>query len=179
MATTYYRRDDGIVDPMGAGISGVQIALATQPADTSSFPPTPAVQLYADPLGKIPLKTAPQTDAYGRCFYYTLPGIYTVVYRSPQIATPTLTLVLPDQSIVAPYNGPTYNSDSTFNGSISPSPNGVTVGFTLSGVPTPPTSLVLMLNGLVISGYAFSGQTVVLETAPLSTDVITARYQTN
>jgi hypothetical protein len=41
-----YRRDETVVDAMGNPISGVQIGVASQPANTASgFPPSPAVQL--------------------------------------------------------------------------------------------------------------------------------------
>ena len=174
------RRDEEVTDPQGNPVSGVQIALATQPANTSSFPPTPAVQLYSDPAGKYPITQPVQTDQDGHASYYAL-LVLTCVYYSTQIATPTQTIVMPDQAIVPPSTEPQYNSDTSVNGSILPSPNGTVTGFTLSGTPVS-GSLILMLNGLVVLGYGMSvdsfGHTIVIfETAPLSTDVITATYQ--
>lgn len=174
---TYYRRDEEVVDSMGAPVMGVQIALANQPANTTNFPPTPVVQLFADPLGATPLTAAPQTDAYGHTEYYALPGIYTVVYYSTQIATPTQTLVLTDQIISTPTNLPQFNSDSTINGTIQPAPDGVTVGFNLSAAPALPASLILCVNGQVINAYAFANTTVIFETPPTAGSVITATYQ--
>jgi hypothetical protein len=173
---TYYRRDEEVVDSMGNAVMGVQIAVASQPANTSVFPPTPSVKLFADSVGT-PLRiNPPQSDAYGRVSYYALPGVYTVCYFSPQIATPTQTLVLTDQIISTETNLPSFNSDSTFNGTITPAPNGVTVGFNLSAAPAPPSSLILMVNGQVINAYAFANSTVIFETAPTAGSVITATY---
>ena len=119
---TLYRRDEEVTDPMGNPVSGVQIALATQPANTSSFPPTPAVQLYLDAAGNYPLSLHPQTDQDGHASYYVAqPGIYTCVYYSTQIATPTQTIVMPDQIIAPSSTEPQYNSDTTATGSILPS----------------------------------------------------------
>jgi hypothetical protein len=48
---TLYRRDEVVVDAMGNPLSGVQIGVASQPANTSSFRPSPALQIYADNAG--------------------------------------------------------------------------------------------------------------------------------
>jgi len=53
----------------------------------------------------------------------------------------------------------------------------VSTAFMLSASPTPPASLVLMINGLVQLAYAFSGQQVIFETPPHAGDVISAVYQ--
>jgi hypothetical protein len=44
---------------------------------------------------------------------------------------------------------PSYNSDSSSNNTITGAINGVNTAFTLSAAPTVPSSLVLMVNGLV------------------------------
>lgn len=189
---TLYRRDETLQDPMGNGVSGVQVFLCNQPTDTSVIPPTNLANVYADstgqtlldqvtaggvmPNGALRASQQLQTDAYGMVSYYALPGVYTVCYFSPQIATPTQTLVLADQIISTPTNLPSFNSDSSTNGTITPSPNGVQVGFTLSAAPAPPSSLILMVNGQVINAYAFADTTVVFETPPTSGSVITAIY---
>jgi hypothetical protein len=168
-----YRRDEEVVDHMGNPVSGVTCYLCQQPANVNLVPPSPLVPVYADPNGTQPFTSAPQTDAYGRCAYYAPPGKYTVVYHSPQIAGQTFALT--DQLIVAPATQ--FVNDSTADQSITPSPNGIATGFTLSGSPNPPASLVLMLNGLVVPAYAFSGSQVVFETPPRPGDIVTATYQ--
>jgi hypothetical protein len=174
---TYYRRDEEVVDPMGNPVTGVQIALATQPANTSSFPPTPAVQLFADSVGTPLSVNPPQTDAYGRASYFVRPSIYTVCYHSTQISAPGQQIILMDQAISGPTNLPQFNSDTTTDGTIRPTPNGVAVSFTLSAAPNPPASLVLTLNGLVVPAYAFSSSTVILQTPPPAGSVLNATYQ--
>jgi hypothetical protein len=177
---TYYRRDEDVTDGMGNPVSGVQIALATQPANTTSFPPTPAVKLYADALGTPLRVNPPQTDAYGHAEFYTLPGLYTVCYYSTQIATPTQMLVLQDQVVAAPAPLPTqFNSDSSTAGTITPLPDGFSVkSFNLSGIPHPAQSLVFCVNGIVQTGYNLVFATVSLLTAPPLGSLITATYQT-
>jgi hypothetical protein len=181
MATNLYRRDEEIVDAMGNPVSGVQIALATQPANTSSFPPTPTVKLFGDGSGN-PLPTPyPTTDAYGHCSYYAPPGLYTVVFYSTQIATPSQTLVLIDQVLQGPAQLPTqFKADSSTAGTITPLPDGVETQFNLSAVPNPAQSLVFSINGLYVSAYTLLPGllTVVLPTAPHAGALLMATYQT-
>jgi hypothetical protein len=101
--------------------------------------------------------------------------LYTVVYYSTQIAGRTLVLL--DQMISGPTNLPSRNSDSTSTGTIKPTPNGASTAFTLSAAPTPPSSLALFVNGLLVTDYAFSVSTVIFQTAPRAGDVISAIYQ--
>jgi hypothetical protein len=176
---TYYRRDEWVQDAMGQGVSGVLVYLCAQPAITSTVPPSPLIKCYSDPEGTQLFKTPPQTDFYGHTAFFAPPGIYTVVYYSTQIATPTQTLVLPDQIISGPTNLAAHNSDSTTYGTIKPAPNGATVAFTLSAAPSPTTSLAVFVNGLLTNAYAYSAptQTVIFHVAPLASDVISATYQ--
>jgi hypothetical protein len=174
---TLFRRDEEVQDFMGNGVSGVSIFVCGQPADVSVVPPSPLISLYADAAGAKLLTAPPQTDAYGRASYFVRPGVYSVVYYSTQIATPTQTLVLTDQAITGPTNLPQFNSDSTVNGTIHPNPDGAAVSFTLSAAPNPPASLVLTLNGLLVPAYAFAGQTVILQTPPPAGSVLSATYQ--
>jgi len=92
---TYLRRDDWVTDAMGNALSGASVYVCSQPATTTSIPPSPEVQLYSDPAGADPITQPVMTDGYGHAFYYAAPGTYTVVYYSPQI----LETILPDQTI--------------------------------------------------------------------------------
>jgi hypothetical protein len=178
---TLYRRDEGVQDAMGNPISGVQIAVATQPANTSSFPPPPAVQLYSDSAGADPLYVvyvAPQTDGYGMASYYLLPGIYTVCYMSSQIAAPGQQIVLTDQIVNQPFNSlvPQYNSESTADGTLGSAGFGGI--YTLSATPSPVNSLVVAVNGIVQTGWSFAApRTITLAVVPQAQDVVTAVYQ--
>lgn len=80
---------------MGNALSGAQVYVCSQPATTTTIPPSPLVQLYADSAGTTPITQPVLTDGYGHAFYYVSPGTYTVVYYSPQI----LETILPDQTI--------------------------------------------------------------------------------
>lgn len=93
----YFRRDDWVTDALGNAISGASVYVCSQPANTGTIPPSPEVQLYADPLGTTPISQPVLTDGYGHAFYYVLPGTYTIVYYSPQIQE----VVLADQTIAA------------------------------------------------------------------------------
>lgn len=92
---TFLRRDDWVTDAMGNALSGASVYVCSQPATTTSIPPSPLIQLYSDPAGADPITQPVLTDGYGHAFYYAAPGTYTVVYYSPQI----LETVLADQTI--------------------------------------------------------------------------------
>ena len=172
---TLFRRDEVVVDSMGNPISGVKIGLATQPANTEQFPPSPPVQLYSGPSSTDAIFAPPETDGNGMASYYVAqPGVYTVCYYSTQITGQQIVLV--DQVISAPYNGQIFNNDSSALGTITGSINSVNTSFELSAAPTPPASLILMLNGIVQLRYSFSGTSIGLETPPNPGDVITASY---
>jgi hypothetical protein len=64
------------------------------------------------------------------------------------------------------------------NGSLTGVIDGTNKAFNLSAVQIPPGPLLLTINGIAQFAYAFSGTEIVLETAPLVTDVISATYQT-
>jgi hypothetical protein len=87
---TYYRSDQWVTDALGNAISGANVYFCSQPANTSSVPPSPLIQLYADPNGVTSITNPVQTDGYGHAYAYMSPGIYTVVIYSPQIEQVTL-----------------------------------------------------------------------------------------
>jgi hypothetical protein len=91
----FLRRDDWLTDAMGNALSGASVYVCSQPATTTSIPPSPLAQLYSDPNGAFPITQPVLTDGYGHAAYYVTPGTYTVVYYSPQI----LETILPDQTI--------------------------------------------------------------------------------
>jgi hypothetical protein len=177
----YYKRDELVQDSMGNPISGVQIAVCFQPANTTSWPPSPQTLLYSDPLGQNVLTSPPQTDGNGMCSYYLEAGFFTVVYYSTQIVGQILALV--DQIVTPPYGTSQYNVDSTSNGTITGPLDGSNITFTLSQTPSPFTSLVFMINGIVQSGWTVVGggsPTIMLASpagAPVLGDVLTAVYQ--
>jgi hypothetical protein len=166
------RRDEWVQDPMGNGVSGVFVYVCSQPANTTTNPPSPLVALFSDSAGQNPIKNPQQTDAYGHCFYHVEAGTYTIVYYSPQIAG--LQVVLTDQIITSPPF--TWENDSSSNGTITGTINGINSTFTLSGIPAPPTSLILTVNGIQQLGFSITGNTVTLAVPPRVGNIIAARY---
>jgi hypothetical protein len=78
--------------------------------------------------------------------------------------------VLTDQIVNQPYNAllAQYNSDSTAKGTITPAPDGVNRAFDLSAIPSPATSLLIAVNGIVQVGWTIVYATVSLAVAPQS-----------
>jgi hypothetical protein len=194
MPSSYYICEQTVTDPMGHPVSGVRIWLCQQPATIgrNGQVPSPLQQVYADPLGNTPLDQLSAggvnpsnpggpalpsqqliTDQNGYCAFYASKGTYTLVFYSTQFATPSQQLVLTDQVILSTGG---FVSDTTGQG-ITPIGDAGT-GFQLSAVPNPPASLVLAINGLIVTSYALSGSTVVLETPLQPADYLTATYQT-
>ena len=176
--STFYRRDDWVQDKLGNAQSGVNVYVCSQPANTHVIPPSPLIQLYSDPAGANPITQPAQTDADGHAYYYAAQGIYTIVYYSPYIQQ----VVLTDQIIVQPDGTiqPQFNLDSTADGSMSGAVNGVNTAFTLSSTPASQSSLIIMVNGVIIFAYAYSEptNTIILENAPNPGSVVSARYET-
>jgi hypothetical protein len=171
--STYLRRDDWITDALGNAQSGASVYVCSQPATTTSIPPSPLAQLYSDPAGAFPITQPVITDGYGHAFYYLPSGTYTVIYTSPQIQE----VILPDQVVVSLITA-TWNNDGSNIGTITGAINGSNTLFTLSAAPTPATSLLFMTNGLVQAGWLLSGSTVTLAVAPHAGSILTAIYQT-
>jgi hypothetical protein len=137
--STYYRRDDTVQDALGNAISGVDVYYCTQPANTSTNPPSPLATVYSDSTGDA--ASNPQvTDGFGHAVAYATPGTYTIVYASPTIVT----TILEDQEIVAPNQSVAVNAEVP-SGTI----NGTNLVFSLSIAPNPSTSLILYVGGLV------------------------------
>jgi hypothetical protein len=170
---TFYRRDDWVTDAMGNAQSGAGIYVCSQPATAGYInkagayvPPSPLVQLYADPNGATPLTQPVQTDGYGHAFYYVAPGTYTVTYYSPWIVQTTLA----DQVITALFAGVTATAP---NGVV----NGTNVEFTLPSVPT--NFSMIFLNGVLQvpgTNYSITGATISFYAAPESGDQLFALY---
>ena len=171
-----FRRDEVVLTDQGEPISGVSIYVCGQPANTGSIPPSPLVQLYSDPAGATLLTKPPQTDSAGRASYYTLPGAYSIVYYSTQIAG--LTVVLTDQIVASPTGAVNCVNDSSTAGTLKGVIDGSNTVYTLSATPALSTSLVLSVGGLVITGWTLSLSTVTLPYPPQPGNTIEARYYT-
>jgi hypothetical protein len=173
--STFFRRDDWVTDALGNAIAGASVYVCSQPATTTSIPPSPLVQLYSDPNGAFPITQPVLTDGLGHSFYYVAQGTYTIVYASPRIQQVTLL----DQIISSPVPPTTsWNSDSSTAGTITGAINGTNTNFMLSGSPTPESSLIFTVNGLVQAGVMFaSSNQIVLTVAPHAGNILAAVYQ--
>lgn len=160
----------------GQAVSGGNAWVCSQPANVSSLPPSPLATIYSDAAGANPITQPLQTDGFGQASCYVAEGVYTFVYWSP--VTGQLTYV--DQVVVGPFNNttPSYNNDSSANGTITGAINGTNTVFTLSAQPAPTESLIFSVNGVIQYGWTISGQVVTLATAPHTGNVLNATYVT-
>jgi hypothetical protein len=173
--STFFRSDQWITDAMGNALAGCSVWYCSQPANTSSIPPSPLAQLYSDPAGANPITQPVITDGFGHAFAYMGLGTYTIVTTGPQIVT----RVLPDQVIVSPAAAPTnWSNDSSNAGTITGAINGTNTVFSLSNAPTPPQSLLFAINGVLQNGWTISGNTVTLNIAPHAGNTLNAIYST-
>lgn len=99
---SFFRFDGTVNTALGVGVSGVDVYVCTQPANTGSIPPSPLATVYSDSSGT-PLTQPVQTDGLGNYFFYAATGTYTIVYYDPlgRVATQ----VFPDQQVVSQGGG--------------------------------------------------------------------------
>ena len=166
---TYTREDFNFQNAMGVAISGGQIYICTQPANTVSLPPSPLATVYADPNGVSQLTQPLVTDGFGETFCYLAPGIYTFVYFSPS----TGELVYVDQTIIS-------TAAIGVNAEVpAGAVNGTNTTFTLADTPNPSNSLQLFVGGLFqLQGvsYTLVGNIITMTTAPHTGQQIAAIY---
>ena len=91
---TLARYDTWVRSVPGQAAAGAQVYICTQPATTSSVPPTPLASLFADPLGVTPLTQPLVCDGFGHAYCYAAIGVYTVVVVTGGIVQQ----VYPDQA---------------------------------------------------------------------------------
>jgi len=79
---TLFRYDSWTKSANGAAIAGAQIYVLNQPASLTS-PPTPQLQVFADPLGINPITQPMITDGFGHVSFYVINTPFTLaVYYS-------------------------------------------------------------------------------------------------
>lgn len=103
---TYFRSDGWVKAVTGQAVPGAQVYVATQPANTTFLPPTPAASIFSDPDGLVPITQPILTDGFGHYDFYVLPGTYTVVIGLGGV----IQQVYPDQSIGIAGGGGTVTS---------------------------------------------------------------------
>jgi hypothetical protein len=98
-------RFDGSITDSGTGVAlqGIDVYVCTQPAVTTTTPPSPLASLFSDSAGTVPLANPVVTDGFGNFFFYAATASYTLVYYDPQGRMPTQ--IFPDQSVVTQGGG--------------------------------------------------------------------------
>jgi hypothetical protein len=99
---TYYRFDGVVRSPQGEAVPGVLVYVCTQPATTSTIPPSPLATIYADSVGTA-LANPVTVDGNGNFFFYAASGTYTILYFDPNGRVQTT--VFPDQLLETPGAG--------------------------------------------------------------------------
>lgn len=101
----YVRSDFSLSNAQGQAISGAQVYILTQPANTSAL--TPLASLFGSSTGTGTANCGGSagsianpltTDGFGHACAYAAPGVYTIVYVSQY----TGTLIYPDQQFQNP-----------------------------------------------------------------------------
>jgi hypothetical protein len=122
---TQYRIQGSVNSAQGPALDGVEVYICTQPATTTTIPPSPLATLYTDSTGDTVLAQPVVTDGLGNWYAYLSTGTYTVVLYDTISRIPTT--VYPDQQAVSPGGGSVTSVALTmdgviFNATVSGSP---------------------------------------------------------
>ena len=90
-----FRADEFVKTVLGPAIPGAQLFWCQQPANISTYPPTPVAVAFSDPGGLVPLTFPALTDGQGHTAVYLNPGLYTLVVAFSGV----ISAVYPDQSV--------------------------------------------------------------------------------
>lgn len=93
--TNYFRTDGWVKSALGVASSVAQVYVCTQPASTTTVPPSPLASIFSDPNGFVPISQPLKTDAFGHYNFYATAGVYTVVV----VILGKIQNVYPDQSV--------------------------------------------------------------------------------
>jgi len=91
------RYQDIILSAVGDALDGVLIYVCTQPANTTTIPPSPLAQLYTDSSEATHGPNPVLSDGNGNYNFYIDPGTYTLVYYDTLQRIETI--VIPDITI--------------------------------------------------------------------------------
>jgi hypothetical protein len=135
------RFDTWVRSAVGPAAAGTQVYICTQPAVTTTIPPSPLAALFADSGQVTPVAQPLVADGFGHAYGYVASGTYTVVL----VQYGLVQQVFPDQligagagsSLVLQTNGVPNTVQSLLNlngaGSVSVSSDGVG-GVTITGL---------------------------------------------
>ena len=163
------RDDRSVTDAQGRALAGAAVYYCTQPASTSSIPPSPLATVYSDLQGDTGTNPV-YTNGIGHSVAYLDDSqLYTVVVSHPLFGTNPE--VLPDQTIPGTGGG---GALTPFAGVPSGTIDGTNRAFTLTNAGTSlttnpvPGTVVAWLNFPLVNGRGFtiSGTTITYDTAP-------------
>ncbi len=83
----YARHDNILVGPRGAAMPGQFVAVCSEPANVSTTPCSPLIQLYSSSSGGT-ISNPVQADSLGNYHFYAAPGVYTLQSYGPMIQAP-------------------------------------------------------------------------------------------
>jgi hypothetical protein len=148
------RDDRWLADALGRALAGAEVYYCTQPATTTTNPPSPLATVYSD-LSGTPLTQPIITDGFGHSIaYLQASSLYTLVFIHPLFGTNPV--VLTDQAITAIEAGPTPVTPT-------PDPDGLLRAFTLPFTPLYPANGQLFVAGSYVQygvAYTISGANI-------------------
>ena len=143
------RRDDYLTDAQGRALAGAAVYYCTQPANTSTVPPTPLATIFSNITGT-PEANPQFTDGFGHAVAYANDAIlYTIVYVHPLFGPNPVVLI--DQS----FGGASSGGLTSFQGTPSGTIDGTNTVFTFA-VPALPVQAEVWLNFPLIVGLGYT-----------------------
>jgi hypothetical protein len=98
----FFRFDGVVRNDIGQAVAGASVYVCTQPAVTSSIPPSPLASIFSDSVGTV-LANPVITDGNGNFFFYAATGTYTLVFFDSSNRIPTTVFI--DQQVVTQGGG--------------------------------------------------------------------------
>jgi hypothetical protein len=106
------RIDGSVLDNVPRPVPGAQIAVLTQPANTTTQPGSPLASIFSDVNGAFPLANPFSADGTGNYFFYIAAGTYTIQIYGGTLAAQ---IVLADQAAGTPAAGVSLQHNGTNN----------------------------------------------------------------
>jgi len=170
-----FRLQGSVNSAQGPALDGVDIYVCTQPAVTTTVPPSPLATIYSDQAGTLPINqtTAPlKTDGLGNWFFYALTGVYTIVVFDPIGRIPTT--VFPDQQVVSQGGGSVTSIALTMPAEFSVAGSPITSAGTLA-VTKANVNANLVFAGPASGGAApWAPRALVVADMPAGTGTVTS-----
>lgn len=158
----FFRFDGTVNTALGVGLSGVLVYVCTQPASTSSIPPSPLATLFSNSTGT-PLANPLQTDGLGNYFFYAATGTYTIVIFD--LLGRIQTQIFPDQQVV-----------SQGGGSVTSVALTAPVEFSIAGSPIISSGIIAITKVNQSANLVYAGPTSGGAAAPTFRSLVAADF---